>query len=462
MTLRREPGLAYAWLWLALLAGVVALLGGSSRFDAIQATALRPLVALFLIPGLYLLTREQVKEAGAPVVILALFALWTAVQLVPLPPFLWQALPGRDLTAQLDTLHGIEGAWRPISYVPMRGWNALFGLIVPIGAALLVMAMRPKIRDLLLILVVVGVIDAGLGILQTLSGKGSALYFYTHTNDGAPVGIFANENHSGVFSAMILLLITRLGFSKAKPGNPTVFNVVLAAAFLLVTLAILISGSRAALGLGLASLGACALIAALSLPKGGADSRATRSMTVLARHPRLLLLAGIAAVSLLLYVFLGFERAPGLIQAINQDTFEDLRWRVSPVLFDMMSAHWLVGTGFGTFDAAYIAFEPTNLMLNSYLNQAHNDWAQIVIEGGIPAVLLLLALVRWLFFAVGRLYAPEPKALANCLFWCAILGIVAIASLFDYPLRTPIYQLACVWLLLALASDGAEESNATS
>ena len=52
---RLELAEATPWIWLALLAAIVALLGGSSRPDAVQIAALRPLVALFLIPAFYYL-----------------------------------------------------------------------------------------------------------------------------------------------------------------------------------------------------------------------------------------------------------------------------------------------------------------------------------------------------------------------------------------------------------------------
>ena len=230
-------------IWLALMAGAVALLGGSARFDAVQMAALRPLAALFLIPALYFLSKESLRPALAPMVMLGLATLWMAIQLVPLPPSLWHALPGREILVELDAMHGLEDTWRPIAWVPMRGWNALMSMVVPISAALLVLALRPNMRSLLLIIVAIGVVDAALGLLQILAGSESALYYYTHTNAGSPVGIFANENHSAVFSAMVLLVIARVGFSQNRPEHHRFLNIGLAIAFVIVTLAVLVSGS---------------------------------------------------------------------------------------------------------------------------------------------------------------------------------------------------------------------------
>lgn len=441
------------WIWLALLAAVVALLGGSSRFDAVQAAALRPLAALFLIPGLYWISRDAIGTARAPLAMLGLLALWTALQLVPLPPGLWQALPGRETVAELDALNGLEGTWRPISYVPIRGWNALFGLIIPVAGVVLALALRANLRLLLAIIVAIGIADAALGLLQVLGDRDGPLYFYTHTNLGSPVGIFANENHSGVYSVITLLAIARLGLNPGVMRRKTGIAIGLSAAFVLVTLAVMVSGSRAALGLAVASLFACALMAWLLLGRPQLEGGKAARLAIVAQYPRTLLLVCLALVGLLLYALMQFDRTPGVINAFDQNAFEDLRWKLTPVLHDMIGTYWLVGSGFGSFDAVYQIYEPTSFMTPAYLNQAHNDWAQLIIEGGLPTVLITLALLRWIAFSIPGLFARNAEALARCVFWIAIIGVLAIASLFDYPLRTPIFQLVGVWLVLGLAVD---------
>ena len=85
----------HGWVALALFAAVVAIFGGSSRFDAIQLAALRPLAALFLIPAIYFFARDRVADFRTPLVLLLLLAGWMAIQLVPLPPGIWQSKPRR-------------------------------------------------------------------------------------------------------------------------------------------------------------------------------------------------------------------------------------------------------------------------------------------------------------------------------------------------------------------------------
>jgi len=80
---------------------------------------------------------------------------------------------------------------------------------------------------------------------------------------------------------------------------------------------------------------------------------------------------------------------------------------------------------------------------------AHNDWAQFVIEAGLPGIILLLGAFWWIMriaMALGSnpMHRPALIALAG-----GVL-VVAVASLFDYPLRAPLFQFACVWLLACL------------
>ena len=95
----------------------------------------------------------------------------------------------------------------------------------------------------------------------------------------------------------------------------------------------------------------------------------------------------------------------------------------------------------------------------SYVNQAHNDWAQFIIEGGFLAGLLLTGLFAWMIKAIGNILFHRTRTV-DATFWMSIFAIIASASLVDYPLKTPLFQLATVWLLLALSRD-ARDMNAT-
>lgn len=442
-----------AWISLALFAGVVALLGGSSRPDAAQISILRPTAALFLIPALYYLNGAQLKYARAPLVFLGLLAIWMLLQLVPLPPSWWQALPQREVLVELDRTLGLDEVWRPISWVPSRGWNTLASLIVPIAALLLAAAMRANARMLLLIIAGIGLFDALWGLLQVASGRSDALYLYAITNRGSAVGIFANENHSAVFSAISLLVITRLGSTARQFGEAAWLRLSYPPAFALILLAVLVSGSRAGLAMSFLALLASSAIMALAITQARSKKRAVGPEQWLLGHPRLIVLIFAGAMVALISAFFWLERAPGLADALNQNAFEDLRWQILPVLEEMVGRFWLLGIGFGSFDKVYHVYEPTGLLLPQYVNLAHNDWAQFVLEGGAPATALLVIALGWIGISLRALLSPGKGSLASIIFWGSVLAIVSTASLVDYPLRTPIFMMVMAWLALALKYD---------
>jgi O-antigen ligase len=90
------------------------------------------------------------------------------------------------------------------------------------------------------------------------------------------------------------------------------------------------------------------------------------------------------------------------------------------------------------------------LLKPTYFNHAHNDFLEIVLDGGVAGLLLLLlAFVWWIVAAVGAVRAPLPSALPGRT-GAAILLVVMIASIFDYPARTPLMMaiivIAATWL----------------
>ena len=467
---RNVPG----WAVIGFFAFVVALLGGSSRPDAVQIAALRPLSALFLIPALYCIHWRELKAAKVLCLLLAVTAVWMAVQLIPLPPSLWQQLPDRDLVANLDRLTDLGEAWRPISLVPSRSLNSLASLIVPATALLLALAFKLKTRDLLLLVAAMGVFDALLGIAQVVTGAGSPLYFYASTNVGSPVGIFANENHSAVFSAVCVLIIVRLGLDPALRIKMPWSRIAGAAVVLTLLIAIMISGSRAGIGMGFFAVAVATIMIYLTVEVGprasfrqsGANKRdgghpnfMSRALAWIVKSPLQRISGLIVGVVVLGALFVMNGAAPGLDSAFNSSAAADLRWRIWPVLESMMALHWLVGTGFGSFEDVYNIYEPNELLMPAFLNHAHNDWAQLVIEGGLPMVSILAILLVWLVLNSMRVFRFGGENRALAVFWSGVFLMIMVASIVDYPLRMPGFQAIAIWLLLAMtieASDGGE------
>ena len=70
-----------------------------------------------------------------------------------------------------------------------------------------------------------------------------------------------------------------------------------------------------------------------------------------------------------------------------------------------------------------------------YMNNAHNDYLQLALEGGLPAVLLIVVGISWIVVRTKAIWqdrSADPFAQAATIATATILA----HSLVDYPLRT--------------------------
>src|SRR5690606_4034235 len=97
------------------------------RLAVVEVSAL-PVLVLALLA---LLRRNSVSAHPLAIGILAAIAALPLLQLIPLPPGLWTALPGRSEPALALELAGIAPGWTPLSLVPERTWRSFLALLPP-------------------------------------------------------------------------------------------------------------------------------------------------------------------------------------------------------------------------------------------------------------------------------------------------------------------------------------------
>lgn len=452
MSVRSNP--KYGWVFVALLAVIVAFLGGSSRVDAVQIVALRPLAALFLLPALYYATQAKLSAVKTPLVLICGFFGLMVAQLVPLPPVIWQSLPGREPIIALSAAMDLEAGWRPLSLVPSRTYNALASLIVPLVGLLLAASMGVRKRVLFSVIAILGITNALLAILQVMGPANGPLYFYDITNFGTPVGWFANQNHSAVFSALTLLVLGQLIALPTILARYPWVRMVLVACFIFVLIAGLIGGSRAGFIATMLALVGTAMMLRTTFANH-MSSRAAKVPKVFGiklKPSYFVVIAGVPILAVFA-AFFAADRLPAVGAFAGSDDLSELRFTLLPTMQSMMSVYWLPGAGFGSFEEVYHIFTPDELMLPSYLNQAHNDLIQLVIEGGVAAICLVVALFAWLGKGLLRLKNVSEVGMLQVVFWITLLAIVVMASAADYPMRTPIFQLVMVFFLVAFCRD---------
>jgi O-antigen ligase len=379
-----------------------------------------------------------------------------AVQLLPLPPGLWQALPARDGLADADVLVGEGGLWRPISLNPDRTLAALLGCLPPIAMALIWPQLGRSSRHLVVLHIpVLACIGAVLGVIQLGTGDTSPFRFYDITNTQNAVGFFANRNHNALLLAMALPLLvlwhSRDGEDSPYKSAARIFALI---ALLLCFSSVIVAGSRAGLFLAIAALLISswlfrpAVEAAKPVRTKTRTHRGHRNRTLrtlrdfAARHILLVSAAFILVVSVL-----GL-RATAVERLEDQDVTLDLRARIAEPVYALTLDHFPVGAGFGTFDRAFRIGEPDELLEKTYVNHAHNDWIEVVMEGGLPVLLIIgtftiMFVRRTIRVWPKRTHRPYPVATA------LLALMVILASIVDYPLRTPAIALVFTLCLLA-------------
>lgn len=434
---------------LILLVLVLAFTGGYSRATNILLLVLRPITVICLV-AMLLTGRWDFRAVRAPAVLLALFALTIVIQLIPLPPAWWHALPGRELPLAVMTELGGAHLWHPITLSPDATLNSALSLLPPaailIGFAMIDDSWRH--RALIAILAIVG-FSMVLGLAQFASGVGSPLYWYNVKARHEMVGLFTNRNHQGALLAVAIVLVHAWAvFPHKKVRRERIPIAILAG--LLIAVYALVLGSRAGLIL---TAGAIAATFTMHLLVHG---------QTLSRRQLSWLLAGAGIVALgAVAIVLGADRAESFNRLFNQTSFEtEGRLRAIPTMMQMVHDHMPWGTGFGSFVPMFFMYEPDALLKPTYFNNAHNDLIELAITGGVPALAVLAAFLLWWGYASYRaFFSPVQNPRWAVLKRAASLSILILllASLSDYPLRAPlmaaIFTLLCCWLAYPAKSE---------
>jgi hypothetical protein len=434
----------------------VFLVGGGARSDLASLPILRAIGVLLAFWAATGLGSDDWRRIRTPLTLLVLLTLWTGIQLVPLPPAIWHGLPGRDTIVAIDGLLGQGDLWRPISLTPSQTWNSLLAMSVPIAALLLAARLDPEdYPRLMLAIVGVAAVSALLGFFQLLSGPGSAAYLYRITNSDAMVGLFANRNHHAVFLACATIIAAMLlRDERMRNRQNRSMQLVFIFVGLLFTAVTALIGSRAGFVAGVVAfaMGYVMVVSAWNAKPAGRRGAAAVSgppgiWRFLIYSPPILL-----AMLLGTAIWLS-DRTTALSRMADQSIADDLRIHAWPSVLSMIEKYWAVGSGLGSFPDVYKMFEPDALLQPSYFNHAHNDWAELILSGGLPMILILLAALAWFtrkFLALGLRSLVKGHRGDLRLPVLMVIVILAAASLVDYPLRVPSLQVMAIILITLL------------
>lgn len=311
-------------------------------------------------------------------------------------------------------------------------------LFIYFAAVLIFTDSSRRLRALTRTIVIFGFLLAMFGLTQSLTTDGTRVYWFRQLTQSSAFGPFINRHHFAGYMELTIALPLGLLFSGSlEPYKRPLY----AFAVLLMSVSLVLTNSRG----GMISLTAEVLFVIVVAGPGFKES----SRTKLTRG---LVLRGAAALAFAVILFFGglavggpdaFGRLLGTVNAADPTNGRAHFWNVT---LDVIKQHPVIGAGLGSFGVIYTRYDTANGLYR--LEQAHNDYLQILADAGIVGALLGLAFIIILF---GKGFARRNTddkfragvatgALAGCF-------AVLVHSAFDFTLHTT--SNALLFLILA-------------
>jgi O-antigen ligase len=290
-------------------------------------------------------------------------------------------------------------------------------------------------RTLALIFSVYGAALASFALLQGISSNGKLYWVRQPRMGGWIYGPYVNHNHyAGLMEMLVpiplVLSLTHLASSKARTAAASVGAVMVGTIFL--------SGSRG----GMLAIFAEVVILTVLLIKQKRGMRTAIGIGVFLT----------IVVALLVWVGGGeLSRRIATVGGSHSDLSGDVRSYINRDGLRMFLKKPVFGWGLGAFPVVYPQFR--TFYTNFFVNEAHNDYLQLLVEMG----LLGFATMLWLLVT---LYARAVKKLAN---WSSdmsgavtlvcVLGLsgILVHSAVDFNLQIPA-NAALFYVLCTIAA----------
>lgn len=429
------------WLGGALIV-LAPLFRGGNRWAPLLALTLIGLGLLVALawsrPAWDTLTSAP-RSRNVALAVLLLSPLWVA---------LLQLLPLRRI--------GQTGGWVPISLLPDDTWYAALSAIPIVACAVLALVVpKHRLNTLLKLWIATAGLQAAVGLLQL----GFPALYFGDTPLGQAIGTFASRNSLSNYLAMLLpvVLLWVLRPSERDRSRARGHHTSAGLWLWLGVLLLLLSGLLASLSRGGIASGFLVLLLG-GLLLGPPRHRYDRAGAWRRWGLKLLPLA-----------VLVFVMASGgwnwLARFEAGDAARTLNWRDT---WQAVQHYWPLGSGLGSFGAVFPQFQAPELG-RWYVNQAHNEYLQILLECGVIAVPSALALTYLVVRRLVQLWRSrrsgggwdQPDAVALT---CG-LGFLAQAlhAWVDYPWRIPATAMLGAFLLGAFLREpkpGAPERRA--
>jgi O-antigen ligase len=292
-------------------------------------------------------------------------------------------------------------------------------------------------RKLALILCIYGAVLGTFALLQGISSNGKLYWLRTPRMGGWIYGPYVNHNHYAGLMEMLLpiplvLCLTRLAHFKER--------VAAASAAAIMAGTIFLSGSRG----GMLALFGELMLLAIVLIKQRRDLRTALGLGIF-----LLIVVG-------LLTWLGGDQLLqrlATVQSAHSDLSGAMRLQINRDGLRMFQSKPVLGWGLATFPVVYPQFR--SFYTNFFVNQAHNDYLQLLVEMGVlgfgTMLWFLVVLYRTALKKIGNWTSQVSGAMTlACILGCT--GIL-IHSAVDFNLHIPANAVFFYVLCTVAAAD---------
>jgi hypothetical protein len=449
----RSPRLAVKVLcWLLAVEIALGFVAGGAGAILPLAFPMLTILALIIIPlATWLLTGPGARLPVGGLVLLGLVLIIPLLQLIPLPVGVWTGLPLRDRAVEMLQAAEAPLGPMPLSLSPARTWDSFLWLLPPTAIFLGVAALDLRQRLWIASVVIVVLIGSiGMAALQYTSGYQARFQVYKEIHLGIPIGFFANRNHQAAALSVGLPLIAAVTmiWRRSVKGQWTLPQLTFIGLMALFVVGAVVTTSRA--GLALCGMGLMTCLAIYLL--------GPREERVLKGQPWWLL--GMAS----LVIIIG-QLGLGATLKRFEDIKDEGRLWIWPNVEKAIGGSFPWGTGLGSFRTVYPIYEPITNLSPAYVNEAHNEYLQLVLETGFVFPIMLAGFFAWVGLRL-RASRRDPDWNQAALTWAAAasITILLVHSLFDYPMRGPslggLFALFCACLTAPQPRESARRSPA--
>ncbi len=427
----------WSWSLLALVVGVLLLLWAAAAMRDDKAFAVATprvwrLVAMF-----------------------AVVVAWIVVQASSLTPQAWHHPLWLQASTALET--PLAGA---ISIDPQQTYTALMRLLAYAGVFWLALQLGrtpARARTIVWTVALAGLAYSVYGLVLEFAGVDSILWYQRWAYEGSLTSTFVNRNAFATYAGLALIatigllldeigrgaragLASRAGLRwmlEGLAGRPGLLVV----AALATGSALLLTDSRG--GLVSAMVGLVVLAGAVGARPGGRPAAAVATVVGVAVFAvAILALSGEVALERLGRTFIAAEERPAVYRL---------------VLDGILDKPWL-GTGYGTFESAFPLIRDTSIAGDLVYDRAHNTYLEFAFEAGVPAFVLMMAILVGLTWMCLRGVRRRGGHVYACV-GLAATALVATHALVDFTLQIPAVTVTYALLFGAACAQSSSDGD---